>query len=265
MSNDLIEIEIVGWTKFQHHNGKRTYDWLKLSSNIFDDAEIQTLTPSEFKVWVWCLCTAARARSSAIRVSIKRGASAIGVQVKCVRNAISKLESFQIVSVKSGTILVPQNRIEESTIEENRKEKNRKKEYPKAEQTTFADSEIQKTPRSKSEPPESSILWATYQTEYLSRWKKEPPPRNARINSNLKKLVSEFGMESATDMVKHYFKMPDTYYLKNFHPVGLLISQAHQIYSSMTTGRTMSKGMMRSMESANTLQETFAAIDRGEV
>lgn len=129
MSDDLIEIEIVGWEKYQHHNGTRTYDWFKFSANMLDDAEIQTLTPSEFKVWVRCLCTAAKVRKPEIKVSIKRVASATGVQVKCVRSAISKLESFQIVRIVLGTNRVPQNRIEESTIEEKRKEESRKENY----------------------------------------------------------------------------------------------------------------------------------------
>jgi hypothetical protein len=263
LSDEIIEIEVVNWDKHQpKRKDVKHASWFALKHNIFDDPVIASLTDSEFKVFIGLLTLCSKLSQSCIRLSPRLLSSSIGCRTQFVHSCISKLEKYQMVRIVSRNVY--------GTLEDTRgydtrgHDKRVSGTNGDGTQTTFDATEI-KTPRSKTAPPESTILWAIYQAEYQARWQKEPPPRNARINSNLKKLVSEFGVESSTAMIKHFFKMPDAYYLKNFHPVGLLISQAHQIYASMTTGRTMSKGMMRSMETANTLQETFAAIDRGEV
>lgn len=112
---------------------------------------------------------------------------------------------------------------------------------------------------------DSSELWIVYQDEYFAKHKAEPPPRNAKVNSQLCVLVKHFGKDRAKDLIRHYFKLPDAYYFKSFHPIGLLVTKAHEIYSSMTTGRFVNNTDLKQMESALNHRTTLEKIRNGEI
>lgn len=111
---DIITLEVRNWEKFQHHNGKRTYDWFKTSIFLFDDPQIQSLTPSGFKFWMFLLTLCGRKKSRVVSVSIRDVSHLIRVKSKLIRDELSDLVRFQIVTLISGT--TEENRREEKRI-----------------------------------------------------------------------------------------------------------------------------------------------------
>ncbi len=135
-----------------------------------------------------------------------------------------------------------------------------------AEQTSLPLSAAAAAEPVKAKPvPPTNQLWEAYSDEFARRWEKEPPPRNAKVNGQLATLVRNFGVEGGVDVVRYFFKVPDHYYIKNYHDLGLLVSQAHRIYASMKTGKTITGKQARDMESAGAFREQINAIERGEV
>jgi hypothetical protein len=119
--------------------------------------------------------------------------------------------------------------------------------------------------KSPKEPCATTELWDIYNQEFVQYWKKDPPPRNAQVNSLLSRLLSNFGKENAIKVIKHYFKIRDAYYHKSFHPVGLLVKQGHQIFSSMSTGVNITNTQMRQMDQQASAADKIEKIRSGQI
>lgn len=124
--------------------------------------------------------------------------------------------------------------------------------------------QLKKEKKNKIEPGASNALWSVYCEEYYSKWKKEPPPRNAMVNGQLAHLKRTMGDKSES-VIRHYFKMKDVFFHKQFHPVGLLIKQAHTICASMDTGRHMTNTEMNNLDKMATTQKLIEKVQNGEL
>lgn len=111
---DIIEVEVLGWEKYQHHNGDKTYHWFKLYNSIIDDPKIVSLTARQLKLWIYLLCMASKQRSSVCTLSTRHVHMWCNTRTHVVHKLIFSLEQFQLVRVISGTL-------EKSRVEESRK------------------------------------------------------------------------------------------------------------------------------------------------
>lgn len=264
---DLIELEIVNWEKYQHHNGKKTYGWFKFSSTMLYDPEIQQLTPSEFKVWVHLMCSCAMVRKSSIKVGVKLVGSTIGVHPRCVSSAIFKLQQFQIVKLISGTQSVPQNRIDKSTIEgkeEKRKETTLSDQGAKAPLAGHQDAllpefEKPKKKRSKENRGATVPLWEAYKEAYNLRYKVDPV-RNATVNGQLGQLLSRLGKEPAIEVLKLYLKHNDSWYLKSAHSVGMCLRDAEKLHTEMQMGRRITSAEVKQADRDDHNAQVFERV-----
>ena len=114
-------------------------------------------------------------------------------------------------------------------------------------------------------PAKSAPLWAVYKEEFIKKWRKDPPPPDATTYSQLCVLLRNFGEEQSKDVIRHYFKLNDSYYIQNFHPIALLVKQRHKICSSMSTGISMTKATVQRFEKTVQFQESLQAIEKGEM
>lgn len=117
----------------------------------------------------------------------------------------------------------------------------------------------------KKEPGKSVPLWEAYKEEYSKRYHKDPPPAGVTGFSQLCTLIRDYGVEKAIEVIKHYFQMPDSYYLRTFHPIGILIKNRHTIYSSMTTGIHLTKAKVIQIDKSQQFQQTLMDIDSGVI
>jgi hypothetical protein len=130
----------------------------------------------------------------------------------------------------------------------------------------FADSPIQLSLGDEPTAKETSTpLWEAYCDEFQTRFKKDPPPRNQVINSQLKTLLKRFGKDKGVEIVRHYFKIPKPLYTQKFYDIGMLVLHAHEIYASMTTGIHITNTQAKNMERSATVRSTLSQIDEGKI
>lgn len=115
--DEIFTIEVLNWDDFQHKNGERTYDWFKISNNISDDVELDSLTDLQFRTWFLILALCARYRSRRVKVTLTYLQRNRNVPLTYYRRSLDRFESFQWLKIISGTNVVPQNRIEENRID----------------------------------------------------------------------------------------------------------------------------------------------------
>lgn len=97
----------------------------------------------------------------------------------------------------------------------------------------------------------SQRVWARYREAYLSRYKTEPV-RNATVNGQIAQLVKRIRAEVAPDVAAFYVWHNDQYYIKNQHPIGLLLKQCEGLHTQWARGQpvTSSQAMQADKQTA---------------
>jgi hypothetical protein len=122
-----------------------------------------------------------------------------------------------------------------------------------------------KQPAKPKEEPKTKITWDKYRACYLAKHGSEPPQASAKDRANLSSLIDRYGKEKAVQMVEHFFTLPNGYYHRNFHPIGVLLKDSHSIHGSMTTGKVMTRGQAQNMERSHETRTQMQRIENGEV
>lgn len=102
----------------------------------------------------------------------------------------------------------------------------------------------------KSRPKPESITrgaWDSYSDAYLVRYKTSPV-RNATVNSQLAGFVKRIGEEEAPAVAGFYLTHNDQFYVRNMHPVGLLLKDAEKLRTEWVTGQQMLGAKAREVE-----------------
>jgi len=81
-------------------------------------------------------------------------------------------------------------------------------------------------------------VWEAYASAYRQRYGADPI-RNAKVNGQLKRLISHVGLERAIELAANYPFHPDAYYTKRMHPVDLLLADAQKLNTELQTGQVM--------------------------
>lgn len=105
--------------------------------------------------------------------------------------------------------------------------------------TPPADAVVVSQPKSvKQSPSENSQVWQAYHDAYLARYQ-TAPIRNAKVNSQIKKLVEMVGLERALRIASNFPFHPDAFYTKQMHPVGLMLQDCQKLNTELETGQVM--------------------------
>lgn len=108
-------------------------------------------------------------------------------------------------------------------------------------------------PKQKQLTPEriTDVAWERFTVAYQDRYG-VPPVRNARINSQMKKLVECLGKEAPAVACFYVRSVNDQYVVKNSHPLGILLKGAEGYRTQWATGRAMTSGQARQIDSTQT-------------
>ncbi len=109
-----------------------------------------------------------------------------------------------------------------------------------------------------SPDPINAATWLAYSQAYSARYR-EPPVRNAKVNSNIANLVKRLGME-APDVAAFYLTHNDQFYIKKRHPVSLLLSDAEGLRTQWKTGTKATALEARSAEARDGLHEQYKRL-----
>ena len=114
-------------------------------------------------------------------------------------------------------------------------------------------------PSAKPRPdPLNAATWLAYSEAYLARYR-EPPVRNAKVNSNIASLVKRLGME-APDVAAFYLTHNESFYIKKRHMTGPLLSDAEGLRTQWKTGTKATALEARSAEQKDSLREQYKRL-----
>jgi hypothetical protein len=88
---------------------------------------------------------------------------------------------------------------------------------------------------------EGSKLWLAYAAAYRLRYGIFPP-RNAKVNAQLKHFLERVPAADAGAIAEHYLGLDERLYVNSAHCVDLMLRDAEKLYMSAKTGRKVVEG-----------------------
>jgi len=118
--NDLIDLEIPNWNKYQ--GNKKSKEWnsllsFSIATNFFSDSKIIRLTSFSKLLFVFIIAEAAKQNRDFCTLSVRNTSLILQKRKPNVLRSISELESFQLVNKKS---LHKEKKIKEDKIKESK-------------------------------------------------------------------------------------------------------------------------------------------------
>ena len=98
---------------------------------------------------------------------------------------------------------------------------------------------------------------------WIARYR-EPPVRNAKVNSGIANLVKRLGME-APDVAAFYLTHNEQFYVKKRHPVSLLLVDAEGLRTQWKTGTKATALEARSAEQKDSIAEQYKRITGSKI
>lgn len=127
-----------------------------------------------------------------------------------------------------------------------------KEEVEVEEETTKPLAPIKKKKPPK-EKPQTGPTWEAYTNAYLQRYRVEPL-RNITVNSQMAKFCKQVSLEEAPHIAASYVAHNDQFYVKQSHPVGLLLKDCQKLRTEWITGRQVTSGVARQVDNSQTNQ-----------
>ena len=81
----------------------------------------------------------------------------------------------------------------------------------------------------------------------MHRYKAEPV-RNATVNGQIAQLVKRIGGASAPEVAAFYVWHNDQYYVRNQHPIGLLLKSCEGLHTQWVKGQTVTASQARKID-----------------
>jgi hypothetical protein len=104
--------------------------------------------------------------------------------------------------------------------------------------------------------------WNSYREAYQNRYG-VPPVRNGSVNSILANFVKRLGAEEAPLVAEFYLSHPEPFYVKNMHPVGLMLKDAEKLRTEWATKRKMTGSIARNSEAGEVAKDQIRRIMEG--
>jgi hypothetical protein len=120
----------------------------------------------------------------------------------------------------------------------------------------------------KAAPKVSSAeSWEAYQDAYQHRYG-VVPIRNATVNAQMAQVVKRLGETEAPEVAAFYVSHNDAFYVRQVHPVGMLLRDAEKLRTEWATGRRTTAAGARAIDQKqnayNAVQEVLERIESGK-
>lgn len=109
---------------------------------------------------------------------------------------------------------------------------------PEVAPQSLAAPRTRRTPAEAKDQPPSAATWEAYAKAYALRYRSDPV-RNAKVNGQLSQLVSRLGAQEAPHVAAFYVGHNSQLYVRDMHPVGLLLRDAEKLRTEWATNRQM--------------------------
>lgn len=99
---DFVEIEVLGWDKYNPRKDYKKPWWFALSNTITSDAMFSEFSDAEFRAWIHILCTASVQNTHKPRLFIKHMERSTGIKRSALMSAIDKLKILKVIQTQAG-------------------------------------------------------------------------------------------------------------------------------------------------------------------
>jgi hypothetical protein len=239
-----FEVEIVNWEKHNSMEGVREPDklkWFKLRNDIFADPIIAKLSAAQFKVWIYLLCERSRVGQTSYIVDTDLIQRSLRVRTQFILSSLRLLTDLGRISTKEALCHKAFTGIMRG--EERRGEERRGESSDGLSETP---ARAQKKPKDKSQ---SSLVWDAYADAYQARYQ-ERPASNAKGYGICKHFIARLPIEEAPEVARFYVSHNDAFYVKQLHPLSLMLRDAEKLRTEWKVGRQMTSDTARKVESA---------------
>lgn len=264
--NDLFKIKVVKWLDY-NPKAKKTFKRTMIHNSLITDAKINALPLSNKWLFINLLLICGDHAKDTVTLT-RRQLNDILTTREGVENALTRLESFQLVTVEKTSL------IEEKRIEKNRKEENRKeiKSTPKSKKSKNEDSKevefqqvlIEKAAPHLDDEPIGKYLVGLYCVLWKERYKSSPPLR-PQDTKQLKNIGEQNGRDKTKNLFEAYFRMPDPFFVKRRHDIQTFLNNLTSIAAFMESNRVVTNSELRSMDSMVTNSNTAQALREGKI
>lgn len=111
-----------------------------------------------------------------------------------------------------------------------------------------------------STPPKSAAVFELYREAYRSRYGVDPV-RNQQTNSMLCKLVDKLGAEEAPQVAAFYLTHNDPFYVRNRHPVEMLLKNATGLRTQWATNTKATTSEAKNAEMKDSVVEQAKRVE----
>lgn len=246
---DWITIEILNWDKYNPRKDLKATTWVRLQNSLFEDPSFFEFSHAELLTWIYLLSQCSKKLSGTIRLSFAHAERIARLKRKDVESAIEKLESLQCVRVSErgrNVDVTCTSHYERTNERDERNVTNGSGEHADVTQTNG---------------PE---VWEAYREAYSKRHGAEPT-RNARVNSQIKQFLGRVPAGEAGEIAEFYVGHNDQFYVRNLHPVSLLLKDAEKLRTEWLSGRRMTADRAREAERKDHFQDQLQRVARGEL
>lgn len=250
MVKTIYEINLTNFSKY-NSSLKKGHKATLISNNFCDDAKLRVLPLSVRWMFLNIILTCGDHTSDTIELSERQLRDMLESSWS-IERALDSLKHLQLLSYSKNDSLL--NRIEKNRKEKKRKEVTEGSKTPSVPEIVV-DKKISKELNRK--------IWESYRVSYSKRYQVDPV-RNAKVNGLISQLGKRLG-ESAVEVVEFYLTHNETFYLKKTHSLEYCVKDAESLYLQWQKGKALTSRDVKAFEEKTVMQDTWAAIERGEV
>lgn len=279
MSAGFVLITVINWEKYNPRSDRRHHSWFRMQNDIATDAKLFGLTAAQKFVCICLFAEVSRSGGKQTGIRLKYFSHVAGVTDSEVLDTIKHLADNGVITVESGNHPTPTgnqltptlfvtntigalrtNERTNVTYDTNERTKNLSPGVPPSQ----CETEKVKKPKKKEADPLAKETWSAYAAAYTKQYPAAGEPvRNAMVNGQISQFVKRLG-EEAPRVAEFYLQHHDQFYIRNLHPVGIMLRDAEKLRGEWKMGKAITgsdaKGAERRTNNRNAFQAAFETL-----
>jgi hypothetical protein len=268
---DSISIEVLNWTSLNGRSDIKRCTWFKVDQDILQSESLHGLTAEERWVWIGLLAicskrnsdTKSKSNSGHFTISVSYLTHAIGLTEAKFFTALEKLKRNQCITYSrtdaDGSVRICTDADGSGPKTETETERESEIENESERRRDLSEGGLKTRTSAPKKIPETAAAWEAYSAAYSKRYGTEPT-RNGTTNSQMAAFVRRIGKSEAPAVAEFYIWHNDFFYVKNLHPVGLLLKDAEKLRTEWATGKRMNGVHARQVEKTQANYDVFSKL-----
>lgn len=239
-----VKVKVTNWDTYQPRADVKRPSWFRVDFQMIEHPEFFTLTHEEFRAWIYILAQCCKRNSATVILNFEQADRICGVTRTGLLGCIEKLSVSDVLSCARDEHERGRN-VRVTDTDATRRD------------STLRD----ETRRDETVPaaPPPSGAWEGYRDAYHSRYGTDPQ-RNAMVNSQLKQFTARVPAGEAADIAAFYVRHNDAFYVRQMHPVGLLLKDAEKLRTEWFTGNRMTGTKARDTEKKQAIVDVWGPL-----